>query len=189
MNERVSDQELVKAALIHREEFAALVARYDVRILRYVTRLGSLDPDTAKDVLQETFIKAYLHLNDYDPSLPFSAWIYRIAHNETVTHFRRQKNRPRPVENEDDLKVFDEIADDLDIEHESNTTINRAAVRAALDALDFKYRDVLLLRFFEEKSYDEISDILELPRGTVAVYLNRAKAKLKEQLKRYDEHT
>ena len=187
MDENVPDQVLVKEALARRDAFASIVARYDTRIRRYIVRLGSLDAETANDILQETFIKAYLHLNDYDPNLPFSAWLYRIARNETVSHFRKQKNRPRTMESETDLEAFGRIADDLDIEREANTSIDREAVRAALDTLDLKYRDVLLLRFFEDKSYDEISDILELPAGTVAAYLHRAKAKLKEKLKRYDE--
>ncbi len=187
MDEGVPDQELVKEALAHRDAFARIVTRYERRIRHYVTRLGSLDRETAKDILQETFIKAYLHLNDYNPSLPFSAWLYRIAHNETMSHFRKQKNRPRVMKSEDDARVFDKVVDDLDIEREADAAINHEAVRVALNTLDFKYRDVLALRFFEDKSYDEISDILELPLGTVAVYLNRAKAKLREKLKKYDE--
>ncbi|MBU6214552.1 sigma-70 family RNA polymerase sigma factor [Patescibacteria group bacterium] len=184
-----TDVELVRAALANREEFAQLVVRYDVRLLRYIVRLGSLDAEIAKDILQETFIKAYVHLNDYDSTLSFSAWLYRIARNETFNHFRRQKNRPRPSKFEDNLEALDRIADDLDVAREVDTAINAKAVREALETLDLKYRDVLYLRFFEERSYDEISDILELPSGTVAVYINRAKSKLKEKLKRYDEHT
>lgn len=187
MDEQISDQELVKAALAHRDAFAHIVARYDTRIRQYVIRLGSLDAETAKDILQEVFIKTYLHLNDYDPTLPFSAWLYRIARNETISHFRKQKNRPRVMKSEADLEAFGRIADDIDIEREADATINQDAVRAALETLNLKYRDVILLRFFEHKSYDEISDILELPPGTVAVCLHRAKAALKEQLKRYDE--
>lgn len=183
-----SDQELVRAALKERDAFAPLVARYDKKLQRYIARLGSLDAETVKDILQETFIKTYVHLNDYDPSFPFGAWIYRIARNETMSHFRKMKNRPRSVESAEDAELFDKIADDLNIEREADTEINGAAIRSALDTLDLKYRDILVLRFFEEKSYDEISDILEMPPGTVAVYLNRAKAKLKEKLKRYDTH-
>ena len=183
--ESPSDQELVRASLADRHAFAHLVARYDSSLRRYVTRLGSLDPETAKDILQESFIKAYINLNDYDQSLPFSAWLYRIARNETFSHFRRQKNRPSALES-DDEELFEKVADDLDIEHEANKVINRAAVRRAVESLDLKYRDIILLRYFDDKSYAEISDILEIPEGTVAGYINRAKSKLKEVLKRYD---
>lgn len=83
--------------------------------------------------------------------------------------------------------MFDKIADDLDIEHEANKVINSSAVCSAVESLDLKYREVILLRYFEDKSYAEISDILEIPEGTVAGYINRAKSKLKEALKRYDD--
>ena len=182
------DKDLVLSALKDREAFASIVARYDERLRRYITRLGLLDAEAVKDVLQEAFIKTYIHLNDYDPSLPLSAWLYRIARNETMSHFRKQRNRPHSVEHLDDAELFERIADDLDVESEVNASINHAALRAALDTLDLKYREVLVLRFFEEKSYDEISDILEIPEGTVGVYLNRGKRQLKEALKRYDIH-
>ncbi|MDR3571596.1 MAG: sigma-70 family RNA polymerase sigma factor [Candidatus Pacebacteria bacterium] len=181
-----SDQDLVRASLADRHSFALLVSRYEQRLRRYVMRLGMLDPENAKDILQESFIKAYINLNDYDQSLPFSAWLYRIARNETFSHYRRQKNRPRVLESADE-EMFERVADDLNIEHEANKTSAHAAVRAAVESLDLKYRDIVLLRYFEDKSYAEISDILELPEGTVAAYINRAKAKLKEALKRYDE--
>jgi RNA polymerase sigma-70 factor (ECF subfamily) len=181
-----TDQQLVLATLKDRNSFTLLVARYDKRIRQYITRISSLDADSVKDVLQETFIKAYTHLNDYDPSLSFGAWLYRIARNETISHFRKQKNRPHTVHLVEDLELFERVADDLNIENEANAVIDRAAIRAALNTLDLKYRELIILRFFEEKSYDEISDILEMPPGTVAVYLRRAKDTLKEQLKRYD---
>ena len=187
--EHPSDQELVHRALAERDAFAPIVARYDGVLRRYITRLGSFDSDTAKDILQETFIKAYIHLNDYDPALPFGAWLYRIAHNEAISHFRKQKNRPRPMERVEDLELFERIADTLDIAQEADRKIDQSTVRAALSTLDFTYRELIILRFFEEKSYEEIADILELPVGTVAAYLNRAKAKLRAALKGYDEPT
>ncbi len=184
--QKQSDQELVRATLTNRHAFADLVARYEQRLRKYVTRLGSLDPETAKDVLQESFIKAYTYLNDYDESLPFGAWLYRIARNETISHFRRQKNRPGAVGGEDS-ELFEKIADGLDVEHEANKAINQGAVRVAVESLDLKYREVILLRYFEDKSYGEISDILEIPEGTVAGYINRAKSLLRQALRRYDE--
>lgn len=63
---KAPDLELVRAALADRNSFAPLVARYEPRLRKYVTPLGSLDPETAKDILQESFIKAYINLNDYD---------------------------------------------------------------------------------------------------------------------------
>ncbi len=179
-----SDQELVVETLQDRNVFAVLVSRYERALRRYITRLGSGDSEVTEDILQESFIKAYLNLNDYDLSLSFSAWLYRITHNETVNHFRKQKNRPRTMEKEEDLELFEKIADELNIEEQADLTRARASIQKALGTLEEHYRDVLILRFFEEKSYDEISDILEIPSGTVATYLSRAKEKLKQALKR-----
>ncbi|MDB5244369.1 MAG: subfamily polymerase sigma factor [Parcubacteria group bacterium] len=181
-----SEKDLVHAARKDPEAFAAIVARYDERLRRYIVRLGLLDADAVKDVLQEAFIKTYIHLNDYDSSLPLSAWLYRIARNETMSHFRKQRNRPHSVEYSEDTEQFEKIADELDIEHEANASIDQAAVRAALNTLDLKYREILILRYFEEKSYEDIAAILLIPMGTVGVYLNRGKKLLKIALKRYD---
>ncbi len=178
-----TDQELVAATLKDRDVFAVLVGRYEVPLRRYITRLGSTDPESTKDILQESFIKAYLNLNDYDPSLSFSAWLYRITHNQTIDHFRKQKNRPRVFEKEEDLLIFERIADDLDIETILDTKMRQMEIQKALQTVEQQYRDILILRFFEEKSYDEISDILQIPNGTVATYIHRAKRKLKDALK------
>jgi len=179
-----SDQELVAETLKDRNVFALLVGRYEIRLRRYIARLGSNDPEVVKDILQESFIKVYVNLNDYDPSLSFSAWLYRIVHNETINHFRKQKNRPRTIEKEEDLELFEKIADELDIEEQVDRARTEANIQKALGGLEEHYRDVLILRFFEEKSYDEISDILKIPSGTVATYVSRAKAKLRDVLKR-----
>jgi len=181
-----TDQELVVAALKDRHAFASLVQRYESPMARYIVRLGCHDPELAKDILQESFIKAYVNLNDYDPSLSFSAWLYRIVHNETINHFRKQKNRPRPFEREEDLILFEKIADDLDVAVNSDARLRQVAIQTALSKLEQHYRDVVILRFFEDKSYDEISDILHIPSGTVATYLSRAKAKLRDALKKSD---
>lgn len=175
------DQKLVSVARKDRHAFGALVTRYELPLARYARRLGA-DAELAKDILQESFIKAYLHLNDFDSSLSFSAWMYRIVHNETITHLRRLNTRPTPVLKEEDLSLFAMIPDELDLPHEAELRIRQGAVQKAVEALDEKYRTTVVLRFFEHKSYDEISDILKIPSGTVATYLNRGKAKLKELL-------
>lgn len=177
-----TDQELVALALADRHAFAAIVERYERPMGRYARRLGA-DDELVKDILQESFIKVYIKLNDYDSSLSFAAWLYRIVHNEVVNQFRRAQSRPRVVRREEDLALFDTIPDELDIAAEASAQETREAVRAALMSMEARYRDVLVLRFLEERSYDEISDILELPPGTVATYLSRGKAKLRERLK------
>ncbi|MHB1086794.1 MAG: RNA polymerase sigma factor [Minisyncoccota bacterium] len=180
-----TDQELVQESLANRHAFAALVAKYEAPLRRYVKRLGVDSPEDAEDLLQEAFIKAYVNLNDYDPSLPFGAWMYRITHNETISHFRKQRVRPRTVETEENLVMFENIADDSDIPAEIDREILKKAIHTALAGIAEQYRDVLVLRFLEEKSYDEIAEILQIPSGTVATYISRGKRELKEALKRF----
>jgi RNA polymerase sigma-70 factor (ECF subfamily) len=177
-----TDQEAVKQTLKDPHAFSVLVDRYQDPLSRYVRRLGAVDPEAAKDILQESFIKAYINLNDYNPSLPFSSWLYRITHNETMMHFRRMKSRPQPLPNEEDLLLFERIPDELDIEKETDLKLRADRVGKALRKLSPLYRDVIVLRFFEGKSYDEISDILQIPGGTVATYLFRGKRDLKKGL-------
>jgi len=174
-----TDQELVARAIANKQAFAAIVLRYQAPLLRYITRLGCKNSFAADDLLQEIFIKVYIHLNEYDPFLQFSSWIYRIAHNEIVSYFRKEKRRPSVLTKDDLLGLFENITDDADVialESEKHIAME---IQVALDRLEPKYRDVIVLKFFEEKSYEEISDILLIPQGTVATLINRAKKKIK----------
>jgi len=175
----MTDQELVAGAIADKQAFAAIVLRYEAPLLRYIIRLGCKDSFAAEDLLQEIFIKTYIHLNEYDPFLQFSSWIYRIAHNEIVSYFRKEKRRPSVLSKDELLSLFENISDDGDqLTHE---TLQHSAkeIQGALDRLEPKYRDVIVLKFFEEKSYEEISDILLIPQGTVATLINRSKKKIK----------
>lgn len=181
----LSDQDVVHRTLKDRHMFRILVQRYQDALLRYIRRIGCTDPEAAKDILQESFIKAYLNLNDYDATFSFSTWIYRITHNETMSHFRKQRNRPQAVADESSLYLFETIPDELDIAGETDLKMRGQAVSAALSKLKPQYREVLVLRFFEDKSYDEIGDILQIPHGTVATYIARGKKDLQTLLKEH----
>jgi len=177
-----TDQELVARTLENKQEFVAIVARYEAALLRYIFRMGCRSSAIAKDLLQEIFIKSYLHLNDYDPALRFSSWIYRIAHNEIVTAFRKERCRPFLVEQEKDLFLFEKVIDDFDLIVEDHQAHTPDDLRRALDRLDSRSREIIILKFFEDKRYEEISDILQIPQGTVATLINRAKKKIKHIL-------
>ncbi len=179
-----TDQELVTQTLANKQAFAAVVHRYEAPLLRYINRLGCKDSSAAQDLLQEIFIKTYIHLNDYDHSLPFSSWIYRIAHNEIISSFRKEKSRPAVLEKESNSFLFENIADDADIAMQDGQRHSVREIQAAVDQLESRSRDVIVLKFFEEKSYEEISDILQLPQGTVATLINRAKKKMKSLLEK-----
>jgi RNA polymerase sigma-70 factor (ECF subfamily) len=109
--------------------------------------------------------------------------MYRIAHNEAMSWFRARSARPLVSLGEDSERLLMEIKDEqADTSHSADLRLLSAEVARALSKLAPKYRDVLTLRYFEERSYTEMSDILELPVGTVSTLIHRAKRALKDAL-------
>ena len=92
-----SDINLVKLTLADQDYFLCLMEKYKAPLARYIIRLSNIDSDSAEDVLQDIFIKIYQNLNAFDQSLKFSSWIYRIAHNEIISHYRQLKARPQLI--------------------------------------------------------------------------------------------
>ena len=166
-----TDEALVELVLANADCYACLVNRYTEALRRYVVRLGCRETDS-DDILQEVFLNAYLHLNDFDRRLKFSSWIYRIAHNQTISLFR--KMNVRPTVELTDLEPWQEfVLNSCDIKLDQDILKDR--IRLVLDQLDPKYREILVLKYFEEKDYNEMSDILKKPMGTIATLVNRAK--------------
>lgn len=179
----MSDEEMVKMALRERAFFGHIVERYQEKIDRYINRLGVHNPDDRDDVLQEVFVKVYRNLNGFDTNLSFSSWIYRIAHNEAISWYRKHKVRPEGNLIEDSETVLGYLrSDDDNSEVIFDQDINAAELNKAMDKLEEKYRSVLILRYFEHKEYDEISDILKIPIGSVGTLLHRGKKQLKDVL-------
>lgn len=177
-----TDEEIVGIALTHKEFFGELVRRYQDRLGRYLRRLGVFRHEDIEDVLQNIFLKTYRNLNDFDRSLKFSSWIYRIAHNEAMSFFRSRSVRPEGFVLEDSETALEMLKSGLDSSFEAELALDSAHLSKAMAALDPKYRDVLVLRYFEDREYADISDILRIPQGTVATLLNRAKKKLRTSL-------
>jgi RNA polymerase sigma-70 factor, ECF subfamily len=177
------DRQLVEAVLGDRQAYSILVRRYESVLGRYVRRILGRHGQSTEDVLQEIFIKVYVNLHDYDRSRPLGSWIYRIAHNEAVSFLRKRSTEPQTIVGEDALLILERVADGDDPSSAWQRTGTEGEVRKALSGLDQRYRDVLVLRYLEEKSYDEIADILEMPQGTVATLINRGLKKLKAPLR------
>jgi RNA polymerase sigma-70 factor, ECF subfamily len=177
------DQELVTLSLTHKEYFSVIMDRYSDPLRRYVRRLGIAMNEDQDDLLQDIFIKVYRNLASYRSDYAFSSWIYRIAHNETMSRFRRLGSRPEGhmVEEGDDIVAH--TAHDGDELLDANTRFSAAILHEALMKLRRLHHDVIILRYFEGKEYEEISDILEIPMGSVATYLHRAKRELRLHLK------
>lgn len=178
-----ADVILVQKALESSDEFGRIIEKYQEPLRRYIRRIARPGNDELEILLQDIFIKIYENLNDFDQSLTFSSWIYRIAHNESIDYIRKKKRAGQSLDDsaydDDTVTLAETIASDVDISKEVDKEYIKKSIALVLDDLEPKYRAVLILKFLEEKDYDDISDILRKPPGTVATLIHRAKKEFK----------
>ncbi len=182
----LTDEEI--AARVQRgdiESFAMLVDRYRDKIQRYARRFLFSGEDV-DDVVQESFIKAYVNIQSFDTDRKFSPWMYRIAHNEFINTI---KKRGREKTSYIDL---DTLIPQLAAPETTDSDIHKEELRRELDTslekLPSKYREPLVLYYFEDMNYKEIADILHLPVATVGVRLRRGKIALQSLVRGKEEH-
>ena len=140
--------------------------------------------EDAEDILQEVFMKSYFNLNDFNADLKFSSWIYRIAHNQVISQYRKIKARPEGYAIELSDEIIKKLTSNSNIVKDLDLRILRKNIFKIFDNLDKKYKEVLILKFFEEKDYREISDIIKRPMGTVASLIRKAKLEFKKEFKK-----
>jgi len=180
-----TDEQIVVLTLKNQDHYLCIMKRYEAKLLNYILKISNISREDGEDILQEVFIKAYQNLNDFDLNYKFSNWIYSIAHNTTISAFRKKKVRPQTVSWEDkDLNNI--LESTLDAENTSLHKLTYKQILKIINQLPLKYKDVLILKFMEGKDYREISDILHKPMGTIATLINRAKKSLKQELKKED---
>ncbi|MBU0750303.1 sigma-70 family RNA polymerase sigma factor [Patescibacteria group bacterium] len=177
-----TDEELVALSIQNKLYFGELVTRYERKLGEYIYRIGTLPQEDIEDLLQNIFLRVYQNLNAFNQDLQFSSWIYRIAHNETMAFFRKKKVRPQghlqTLTDDEMANVASELNITRDLEARDDATV----LHTCIQKLPQQYQEILVLKFFEHKSYDELSDILELPQGTVAIRIRRAKERLRKLL-------
>jgi RNA polymerase sigma-70 factor (ECF subfamily) len=178
--EEKTDAELVQLTLKDQDFFVCIIKRYDQKLLRYIYRITNVGKEDAEDLLQEIFIKVYKNLNGYDQKLKFSSWIYRIAHNQIIDNYRKIKARPDVLDIELNDEFINNLKSDFDMDKEMDDKLLNFEVKDIIVKMDRKYREVLVLKYLEDKDYNEISDILKKPKGTVATLLNRAKKQFRK---------
>lgn len=181
--QQLSDTEIVELSLKDSEVFSEIIERYQTKLQRYIRRISSFSDDNIGDILQEVFIKAYTNLNSFNTSLKFSSWLYRIAHNETISFLRKNKKHIDATLLPDDS--LEEFRSEIDIENSHKQSEDQEVLWRAIKSIKQKYQDVIILKYFEHKSYDEISDIIQKPPGTVATWISRAKKEIQIFLKKY----
>lgn len=182
--DNLSDNELVN---IIRDEnpqkFEDIIKRYQGKLFAYLYRLIG-KKEEAEDLLQDVFIKVYKNLHSFDAERKFSSWIYRIAHNEAVNHIKRRSLK-RFIPWEDLVSTKDKLEANSVEESVSDAWARKEKTKEVNDAislLPLKYKQVLFLRYYSDKTYEEISEILGKPINTVGTLINRAKKKLSAEM-------
>lgn len=176
---------IAQAKLGEEDAYAWLLARYNGAIYNYCRRM--VRGEDARDLAQETFVKAFLSIEKFDEGKRFSPWLFRIAHNLVIDYLRKKRaaiysvtvtdgGETREIDFADGSKAPDELFSRKEI---------REAFDAALDSLDADYKEVLILRHREGLSYEEIANVLGLPLGTVKARIHRGREKLKQKLRPY----
>lgn len=178
MLENLSDAQLVEKTLQNPDSYALIIDRYEEPILRYIGRMTGTSHEEIEEMAQIVFIKAYKSLNGFDIRLKFSSWLYRIAHNICVDYLRKNSKRNHmslDAEDEYSQALIEKIASSENLSLHLSQDVQKQWVRDIIRMLPEKYKTVILLFFVEDKSYEEISDILQIPVSTVWTLLNRAK--------------
>lgn len=182
-----TDQEIVAWALKgHERAYRELVRRYERPVFSLIYRMVR-NREQAEDLAQETFVKVLNALDGYRPNYKFSSWIFKIANNATIDRLRRKEldtlsldgapDATTPERREEtSFQLADSTESPLD---ELEARELGGQIEAAIGQLRPEYRSCILLRHVEGYSYEEISEALDLPLGTVKTYIHRARVELR----------
>jgi len=181
INEQTSDEQLVE--LIRSEDkelYAFIIDRYEKRLRSYVRRLTN-GSDETDDLVQQTFVNVFIALQSFESDKKFSSWIYRIAHNLTINWLTKKKAH---IFLSEDEELADSIKSEIDVHEEiSNKELSRHLTEA-INKLPEKFKEPFVLKYIEDFSYDEISDVLRKPSNTIGTMISRAKIILKKELEK-----
>ena len=179
------DQMVVLAVKGDEKAYSKLTQKYQKPLYFHVSKMIR-DPDFAEDLVQDIFLKAFKSLKNYKNDHAFSTWLYRIARNHTIDYLRKKKIETLSIHVDD----YDEMHASIQIADESSFTDQpmirrerRNKVYEAIYQLPEKYRDIIIKRHIEEKSYQEIAAEIDIPLGTVKAHLFRARELLYKYMK------
>ena len=164
--------------------YIELVNRYKDKLINFIFNyLG--DIESSEDVVQETMIKLYQKKHYYKEIAKFSTWLYTIAKNLANTELRKRKQRKTTLLSQfsKDDKMYDLPSNNNEVGQEIQTEIVSKIIREAVDQLSEKFKTVITLRDIQQLSYEDISEIIDVPIGTVKSRINRARLQLQVELK------
>jgi RNA polymerase sigma factor (sigma-70 family) len=183
----IQDAKWVQAALSGDEKVYKLIMnKYDRALFYFISKMIR-DKEIIPDLIQEIFVKAFANLGSFNPQYAFSTWLYRIATNHTIDNLRKKKlptfSIDQPISTKDgelQMELPDSnFAADKYVQHKERSKI----IEQAIQSLPLKYQNVIKMRHMEEKSYEEIAEILSIPLGTVKAHIFRARELLYKFLK------
>ncbi|MDD5098386.1 MAG: RNA polymerase sigma factor [Candidatus Pacebacteria bacterium] len=181
--EQLKDEQIVSAILNgDKELYREIIKRYENKLSRYLSKFSS-NKDDIEDILQVVFIKAYKNLYGFDINKKFSSWIYRIAHNEAVNHLKKYKGNSISLDDVE-YRLIDEKAD---INNDADKMFLKKDVESVISGMNIKYREPIILFYFEDMTYEEISDVLRIPKSTVGTLISRGKNLIKEYLREINQ--
>jgi len=168
--------------------YIELVNRYKDKLINFIFNyLGDLE--SSEDVVQETMIKLYQKKHYYKEIAKFSTWLYTIAKNLANTELRKRKQRKTTLLSQfsKDDKTYELPSNDPEPGQEIQTDIVNKIIRDAVDQLSEKFKIVIVLRDIQGLAYEDISEIINVPIGTVKSRINRARLQLQVELKHLKE--
>ena len=181
----ITDEQLIaKFQLGDVQAYDVLVRRYKDQLLNFIYRFVGNRSD-AEDIVQETLLRVYKNKHMYKEIAKFSTWVYTIAGNLAKTELRRRKRHKifsvsNFVNEERDYDIPDKAHSP---EKQVDSTIQESIIQKAIEKLPVKFKEVIILRDIQGFAYEEISQILDIPLGTVKSRVNRGRLKLQEDLK------
>lgn len=182
----MNEQEWVqKAAAGDPEAFEQLMLKYQKPIYNLALRMVG-NPDDAFDLTQEAFIRAWRSMDSVRADGAFSSWLYRLASNVCIDHLRAAKRKKTVslVFEEDGREQTISVPDPAPSPEDAVIVkAERQSVERAMNELAVEHRQVLTLRIIDDLSYEQISEILALPEGTVKSRISRARAALRKKLR------
>jgi len=165
--------------------YAEIVELYKEKVYRICYRMLG-NRHEAEDAAQEAFIRAYVNIDTYNPAMKFSSWLYRIATNLSIDKLRKKKPDvylDEEVSGAEGLTMYSQLpAADASPEDTVETLELQETVQKAIQKLPEKYRSVIVLKYIEDLSLQEISEILDLPIGTVKTRIHRGREALRKHL-------
>lgn len=165
--------------------FAEIVELYKDKIFHLAYRMLN-NRHEAEDVVQETFLRVFRNLDRYDENLKFSTWIYRIGTNLCIDRLRKRKpsySLDAEINDQDGTDGYSMIpSDDRTPESEMLLSETQRIIHESIESLPAKYKTIMLLRYIQDLSLQEISDVLDLPVTTIKTRVHRGREFLRKKL-------